>query len=188
MRSFPSKTRLPPFVLCHVLCSITSPPPHLATQLTIIHLILAHLFPGPSNYLRSPTQKLWAVLVKPVSDIQGSESLNGATIGAKSTSTWLATSLAADAYLHEVARVLRRGGVFFLVSLGSRHNREPLLSAVRDASGQACFVIDSEELFIAECSDAASTTPGHGDNSDTTKMSQQKSWRDDYHVYVIRRC
>lgn len=43
--------------------------------------------------------------------------------------TWLRTSPIAEAYLAEVARVLRSGGYFFLVSLGSRERREPLLSA-----------------------------------------------------------
>ena len=110
------------------------------------------------------------MLVRPSAELGGMATLDSSDAG---PSTWLDSSPAAEQYLQEVARTLRRpsergpGGTFFLVSLGTRKNREPLLSAVRDSDNAPCFAIHSEELFDA-----------------TAHLS---SWSDDYRVYVVRR-
>ena len=62
-------------------------------------------------------------------------------------------------------RVLRRGGTFFLVSLGRRSNREPLLSATRDAKDQGVFVIESEEICVNAASREVQQTTSLGKSS-----------------------
>ena len=143
-------------------------------------------FPDASIDLVVDKGSLDSMLVKP----------SGEALEDDTGDTWLRSSPVAKAYLAEVARVLRRGGTFFLVSLGRRSNREPLLSATRDAKDQGVFAIESEEICVNAASSASSSSSvaprtgsedGDGDAGNSTRESPQDSWKDDYRIYTIRR-